>query len=206
LVATLDSAPIWDGGEFRNQSKGATWLQVRADRVGDLPPPWLRDRFPGRLLYTLKGAAGNPVGPPRAERLCRAAAGHDLIELDCEQDLRPEVLAQVPPGRRLISWHGPAGDRASLAGALRRLTAVPARYYQLVVTAQQVRDGLAPLELLRACGRRDVIAFADDSISPRIHFTIQTSLCPGVESSPAWLRIELHLSERPLDHVRSHLP
>jgi 3-dehydroquinate dehydratase/shikimate dehydrogenase len=164
-VATLDSAPFWTGRELRRHAEGAKWVQVRADRVGDLPPSWLRDQFPGQLLYTLRsgetGAPPDAAAAPRAERLRSAVAGHDLVELEWEQDLYPELLGQVPPDQRLISWYGPACDSSSLAAILRRLTAVSARYYQLVVAARRVCDGFAPLEFLRSCGRRDVIAFAE---------------------------------------------
>src|SRR5262249_52968734 len=146
LVATLDSPPFWEGHELRRHAQGAKWLQVRADRVGDLPPSWLRDQFSGRLLYTLReGERGDSAARPRLDRPRNAVAGHDLIELECEQDLSPELLRQVPPDQRLISWYGPACNAASLAAVLRRLTAFSARYYQLVVAARQVSDGLAPL-------------------------------------------------------------
>ena len=165
LVGTLDSPPMSSGSDLCRRSKGAEWLQVRADRVGDLSPSWLRERFPGRLLYTLRscniGGRDDSDSPTRAQRLRTAGADHDLVELECERDLRTEVLTWIPPAKRLISWHGPACDMASLAAIFHGLAAVPARYYQLVVTSHHVRDGLAPLEFLRSCGRRDVIAFAD---------------------------------------------
>ena len=54
LVATLDAPPATSDAVCR-LPKGVSWLQVRADRVGDVPASWLRDVFGGRLLYTLEG-------------------------------------------------------------------------------------------------------------------------------------------------------
>src|SRR5271155_549779 len=76
LVATLDAPPATRDA-VRRLARGASWLQVRADRVGDVPASWLRDAFGGRLLYTLGGDAG---GQDRAERLIAAASqGYDLV-------------------------------------------------------------------------------------------------------------------------------
>src|SRR5580692_576947 len=83
LVATLDEPPATRDA-VRRLPKGLSWLQVRADRVGDVPASWLREAFGGRLLYTLGGDAG---GPDRGERLIAAAAqNYDLVELDAERD------------------------------------------------------------------------------------------------------------------------
>jgi len=57
MVASLTEPPSAGGEEIARLAGVAGWLEVRADLVGDLDPAWLRDRFPGRLLYTLRSRA-----------------------------------------------------------------------------------------------------------------------------------------------------
>jgi 3-dehydroquinate dehydratase / shikimate dehydrogenase len=158
VVATLDEPPATRDA-VRRLPKGLSWLQVRADRVGDVPASWLREAFGGRLLYTLGGDAG---GPDRGERLIAAAAqGYDLVELDAERDIRGDVLARIPLEQRLICWRGAAAEASELASRFRRLSRIEARSYLLIVHARRASDGLAPLVFLRSAGRPDVTAYAD---------------------------------------------
>ena len=62
LVATLDESPATTDA-VRRLPEGVSWLQVRADLVGDVPAAWLREEFGGQLLYTL-GAASGPAATP----------------------------------------------------------------------------------------------------------------------------------------------
>src|SRR5512142_149230 len=55
LVACL-TAPPGPDDDLRCHWPRAGWLQVRADRVGDLPAAGLREQFPGRLIYALPGS------------------------------------------------------------------------------------------------------------------------------------------------------
>lgn len=172
LVATLTSPPSEEA--LATLSGTADWLEVRADLVGDLDPSALRERFGGRLLYTLRsrdeGGRADAGAARRGERLAAAAAaGYDLIDLEGERDGDPELLAEVPVERRLVSWHGEVGGGGGGAGqsALAELKArfdvlaeIPARLYKLVPAAVQPGEELAPLALLRTLGRDDVIAFA----------------------------------------------
>src|SRR5512142_2784141 len=92
LVACLNAPPGPDGADLRRHRPRVGWLQVCADRVGDLPAAWLRERFPSRIIYALRG--GDPTDPRRDDRLRTAAAtGYDLVELEAERDLRPGLLA-----------------------------------------------------------------------------------------------------------------
>ena len=142
LVATLDKSPATTAAVHR-LPEGVSWLQVRADLVGDVPAAWLREVFGGRLLYTLGGDA---EGPDRGERLIAAAAqGYDLVELDAERDIRGDLLARIPPDQRLICWRGTAVDASELASRFRRLSRIEARSYLLIVHARRVSDGLAPV-------------------------------------------------------------
>jgi len=53
LIATLFEPPSPDGADLTALADSVEWLEVRADRVGDIDPEWLRDHFKGRLLYSL---------------------------------------------------------------------------------------------------------------------------------------------------------
>jgi 3-dehydroquinate dehydratase/shikimate dehydrogenase len=164
MVGTLTAPPSWSGRELRALPASVRWLEVRADLVGDLDPVWLRSRFDGELLYTLRSRAhgGSFKGSP-AERLLRlqaAAERYDLVDLEAEHDLAPELLATVPAGRRIVSWCGHASGTPELARRLEQMAAVPARLYRLAPAASTPQQALAPLELLKWLGRRDVTAFA----------------------------------------------
>jgi 3-dehydroquinate dehydratase/shikimate dehydrogenase len=163
LVATLDEPVQVNVGIRRRLPKGVAWVQVRADRVGDIPADWLREDFGGRLLYSLEASgACETDGLDRLKRLsAAAAAGYDLIELDGERDIGTGVLEAIPPEKRLICWRGKAASEAELASRFRRLSRIDARFYLLVAEARRAADGLAPLLFLRSVGRNDVTAYAD---------------------------------------------
>jgi 3-dehydroquinate dehydratase/shikimate dehydrogenase len=132
-------------------------LELRADLAGDPPAAALRSCFGGRLIYSWRATT------PVAERHCRliAADRFDFVELDAERDLLPDILAAVAPERRIIAWHGPAEDAASLARRFAAMAAVPAALYRLEPRVSRFADAFAPLHLLRSLGRRDVLCFAD---------------------------------------------
>src|ERR1700694_941794 len=79
LVAVLAKPPSPSGQEIVDLPPAVRWLQVRADRAGDLDPQWLRDRFSGELLYTLRsstaGGAFESVNGNRPAPLIAAAPG-----------------------------------------------------------------------------------------------------------------------------------
>ncbi len=166
LIASLTRVPA--GGELAALPPGVDWLEVRADLVGDVDAAALRERFDGRLLYTLRSAAekgafgGGAV--ERRQRLRRAAETFDLVDLEGDRDLVGEVLAAIPPERRLVSWHGAAEPLVDLEHRLAYLTKTPATLYKLVVFAQQPAEALRPLELLAHAERDDVVAFAAGTV------------------------------------------
>ena len=165
LVACLSTCPTMGGLDLTRAARGAGWLLARADCIGELPATWLRSMHPGRLIYALRtrahGGFADESAPDRARRLGQAAATYDLVELEAPLDLVPAVLAVVPPARRLVTWRGPPERSQSLSGRLRSLTGIAAATYQLVVTGGRITDGIAPLEMLLAAGRHDVVAYAD---------------------------------------------
>lgn len=170
LIATLVDPPGADGEVVRRLPPAAGWLEVRGDLVGDLDPDWLRDRFRGRVLYTLRSATeGGAFTGPAAERRRRfewaIAAGYDAVDLEAERDVEPELLAGVPAERRFLSWHGPVPASDDLLRALaERMLETPAALYKLVPAAAQSGEELRPLALLHSLARPDVVAFASGRI------------------------------------------
>jgi len=164
LVASLTELPATDGRDLVALGKTADWLEVRADLVGDLDPDWLREHFPGQLLYTLRsGFEGGGFEGPRESRLRRigeVGPRFDRVDLEGERDLVPELLARIPVAARVVSWHGAPIDVRALQARLAHLSSVPAALYKLVPRAANAGEELAPLELLASSARRDVVAFA----------------------------------------------
>jgi 3-dehydroquinate dehydratase/shikimate dehydrogenase len=169
LVATLDDATTVSASILRKLPPEVSWLQVQADRIGNIPISWLRQHFGGKLLYTLGSGEGrsthNGDGLNRSRRLIAAAAdGYDLIELDGERDTGTNVLEGIPPKQRLICWSGNAVAASELTSRFRQLSQIAARSYLLVMDARHAADGLAPLSFLKSTGRSDVTAYADGEV------------------------------------------
>ncbi len=194
LVAVLISRSSADS-EIASLPPGVSWLEARADLLGDLDPDWLHGVFPGLLLYSLRSRAeGGAVGGSETERRARllaAARRWDLIELETG-DLVPEILEQVPAERRVLSWHGPASSPAELRSRLEILAAVPAHLIRLVPAAEEPADALAPLRLLRDAGRSDLTAWASGPagvwsrlLAPRLGAPVVFAAAGGKEGEPA---------------------
>ena len=163
LVAAVTSPS--SAREIQNIPNEISWLQIRSDLIGDVPADWLRSHFPGQLLYTLrKCSAGGKFDRSSAERRCRitaAARDYDLVELEADSDLQPELLDSIPAAKRLLVWRGAVDDVARLQSSFQQLSGIPARFYCMVLAASSTCDGIRPLELLKALKRRDVVAFCD---------------------------------------------
>ncbi|HEX4965060.1 MAG TPA: type I 3-dehydroquinate dehydratase [Thermoanaerobaculia bacterium] len=199
LVATVTAVPEGGLESLAAELAGVEWLEVRGDLVGDLDPDALRF-FPSKLLYTLRSRAegGAFDGSPerRAKRLIAAASRYDLVDLEAARDLSPEVLKAVPAERRVLSWHGPAADLDSLKGTFDRMADFPALLYKLVPTASQPGEELPALQLLRALGRRDVIAFSTGAggawtrfVAPRLGAPVIYGALGEVPGAPGQLSI-----------------
>ena len=130
LIATLTVAAGAEQTAAAAAATGAGWLEVRADLAGDLDPEPLARAFPGRLLYTLRsraeGGAFEGRDERRRRRLLAAAERFDLVDLEAARDLAPELVARIPPAKRLISWHGPGTYPAGLQDCFERMSAVEA--------------------------------------------------------------------------------
>jgi 3-dehydroquinate dehydratase/shikimate dehydrogenase len=164
LVATVTTLPPGSAVPLVSDLEGVDWLEVRADLVGDLDAARLSRLFPGKLLYTLRsraeGGASESSPERRRKRLIEAAGRYDLVDLEAARDLTPDVLAAIPPAKRVISWHGPAPGLDGLTATFEKMAVVAAALYKLVPTAERPGDEVPALLLLAALGRRDVACFA----------------------------------------------
>jgi 3-dehydroquinate dehydratase / shikimate dehydrogenase len=156
LIATLLEAPSVDGKELTALPAAVDWLEVRADRVGDIDPEWLRSHFKGRLLYSFRN---EHTVLNRPERLKAAARFYDRIELEIETDTSEELLQDVPAEKRLLSWYGSVDDLPQLEDRFAQLSSVPGAVYKLVTTAITIAEEFLPLSLLKSLHRDDTIAF-----------------------------------------------
>lgn len=166
LVATLTERPTEE--ELARLSGRVGILELRADLAGEVEPEWLRSHFRGELLYTLRsraeGGRSDASLDRRHQRLIRAATHFDLVDLEVDRDLDPDVLAALPPSCRVISWHGGPKALGELQTVFARQREAEARYYKLIPEATQPGQEVAVLALLHSLGRDDVIAFAAGAI------------------------------------------
>src|SRR6266496_1714756 len=99
IVATLTTA-VWRERRDLHALRGTvSGLEVRADLTGDLDLGLLRAVFDGELIYSLRSAeyGGGFFGSPaeRRNRLLAAAVLYDVVELEVDRDLTPELLAAI---------------------------------------------------------------------------------------------------------------
>lgn len=163
LVATVTTPQC--AADLERIPRAVSWLQIRSDLIGDVPADWLRAYFPGKLLYTLRThAAGGKFdrsGAERRLRLMAAAKDYDLVELEAEADLRPELLEAIPAAKRLILWRDVEDGASRLPSNFQKIAGVPARYYCLIASAATPGDGLHALRLLKSLRRADLVAYCD---------------------------------------------
>ncbi|MEO1083291.1 MAG: type I 3-dehydroquinate dehydratase, partial [Acidobacteriota bacterium] len=188
LVASLTHPPSDSGDELRDLPDGVEYLEVRSDLLGELDPAWLRDRFPGKLIYTLRSKAegGRFEGGvnARGKRFKAAAeAGYELIDLEADRDLRAETLLAVPAERRLLSWHGSSPHLTSLKQRLEELSKTRARFYKLIPHASQSGDDIRCLALLEGLEREDVICFATGEVGTWTRVLAPRLGCPLIYAS-----------------------
>lgn len=159
LIATLFEPPSLDGADLAALPDSVEWLEVRADRVGDIDPEWLRSHFKGRLLYALRTEDGRDQFSNRTQRLQTAARFYDRIELEAATD--QTLLELIPSDQRLLSWYGPVNDLSTLTERFEQLASVPAAVYKLVTNTTAIAAEFVPLALLNSLKRTDTIAFAN---------------------------------------------
>jgi 3-dehydroquinate dehydratase/shikimate dehydrogenase len=98
------------------------------------------------------------------ESLGRHFAGGVLFEIDVERDLDEELLCRIPVEQRIVSWQGEASDVARLQRKVEEISAVPARFYRIINTANSISEEFLPLSLLKSLDRTDVIAYANGAL------------------------------------------
>ena len=98
------------------------------------------------------------------ESLRRHFAGGVLFEIDVERDLDEELLCRIPVEQRIVSWQGEASDVARLQRKVEEISAVPARFYRIINTANSISEEFLPLSLLKSLDRTDVIAYAKGAL------------------------------------------
>ena len=132
LIATLSSTPSPDGKELAALPSCVEFVHLRSELAGQLSAGWVRNHFHGEPLF----------------------------ELNLEHNLNEATLRAVPVENRIVSWSGKAADVAQLQSKFAELTAVPARFYKLVNTAESISEEFLPLTFLKSLGRTDTIAYA----------------------------------------------
>jgi 3-dehydroquinate dehydratase / shikimate dehydrogenase len=161
-VATISSLSQTDLARNCPDWRFADWLEIRADLLPE--PIGFRPDFGGRLLYSLRscragGRDDSPIGT-RRRRLRGAARLYDLVDLECDRDLVPDLLSTIDPERRVISWHGRARDDQDLLQLLQVFSRTEARLYRFAVDCSSVEEGITALRFLNRAQRSDVIAYA----------------------------------------------
>ena len=162
IVATLTRAASLEAlGQI---PAAVTILEVPERQDHSFSATELRRHYSGKLLYSLPQNSTDQFPIPVAARqraLIQAARDYDLVRLNADCDLSPEVLAAIPVTQRLISWRGESLGLAHLYSAFAQISSVPARYYSLITHGKRAHDGIAPLLLLKELRRTDVIAFCE---------------------------------------------
>ena len=89
-----------------------------------------------------------------------AARFYDRIEIEAERDLSAELLEQIPPEKRLVSWYGNVHEVAELEHRFEQISSVPAAVYKIVTNTNSIAEEFLPLFLLKLLSRDDTIAFS----------------------------------------------
>lgn len=197
LVASLTDLPLAGTIPDLDLAWAVEW---RADLLGD-PEPGNAGVMSGRTsIYTLRSRAEGGKGPDspadRAPRLAAAAGAHDFVDLEAERDLEPELLRQIPPEQRIVSWHGSGASLDELRQRFAAMASTPARWYKLIPAAAEPSDGIEPLALLQSLGRDDVIAFSSGDagtwtrlLAPRIGAPIVFAQAQVTPAAPGQLTL-----------------
>jgi len=164
IVATL-TTNVWTGRRQLRALRGLPCdVEIRADLTGEIDAQFLRGALKGELIYSLRsvqyGGAFMGSAEERTQRILAAAGKYDLIDLELDRDLTPELLAAVPPHRRRICWYGGGRGHVALTSLFSRMAATPARLYLLAPEAEKMTQAMAPLRFLADTRRTDVTAFA----------------------------------------------
>src|SRR4029077_6286075 len=168
LVATVSSLSCVNEAAGSLEWKVSDWLEIRADLMPEPEPAALRSVFDGRLLYSLRscraGGKGASSAASRCRRLQRAARIYDLVDLETDRDVLPDLLSCISPHCRGISWYGRVEDQPTLQELLQVFSRTAARLYRFEISCSNVEEGIIALQFLNQIKRTDVIAYATGAI------------------------------------------
>ena len=154
---------------------GAAVVEVRLDRLGEAPDlPAIRRAFAGvALMATARSVEEGghfSGGAEERRRLLVGAveAGFDWV--DAEFRLGPDLLAELPAKRTVLSYHDPKGVPEDLPGLLAAMEATGARHVKIVATPTDSRDALALLALQARSrsGRLSCFGMGEAGIATRV--------------------------------------
>jgi 3-dehydroquinate dehydratase/shikimate dehydrogenase len=205
VVATVHSRAGATAAALNGLPTGVTGVEIRADLTGDLSPDQLRRHGCGQLTYSLRSRryGGHSAEAPvtRRTRLLAAARGYDLVDLEADHDLVPEVLAGIPAQQRRICWYGGETDLAGLRTRFERMARVPAALYLLAPRAGSFPAALTPLRLLASLGRNDVTAFGTGPVAAFSRVLAPWLGAPVVYGSPAGPTTDQLLTDYPFPEL-----
>lgn len=194
VVAALRSRAEATSAALRRLPAAVSAVEVRTDLAGDPDPRQLRGDVPVQLIYSLRsrryGGLDAGPAPARRARLLAAARDYDMVDLEADHDLVPEVLAGIPPHQRRICWYGVETELAELRTEFNRMVRVPATLYLLAPRAGSVPAALAPLQLLASLGRNDVTAFGTGAAAGFSRILAPFLGAPVVYGDPAGPTVE----------------
>ena len=207
VVATVHSRSGATAAALAGLPTGVTGIEVRADLTGDLNPHQLRRHGCGQLTYSLRSRryGGHSAEAPvtRRTRLLAAARGYDLVDLEADHDLVPEVLAGIPAQQRRICWYGDETDLTGLRTRFERMARVPAALYLLAPRAGSFPAALVPLRLLASLGRNDVTAFGTGPVAAFSRVLAPWLGAPVVYGNPAGPTTDQLLTDYPFPELPS---
>jgi 3-dehydroquinate dehydratase/shikimate dehydrogenase len=164
LFASMEDPFTAEGLELTGIPGAVACLEIRADCVGDVPAQWISDRFPGRLLYTLrtKDAGGKFQGTveERARRIRWAAKFFDFVDLEAPDDLISDLLSTVNPKQRIISSVDVVADQVSLRTAFVRHSNVDAVLHRVISHTTGIADEASTLQFQFATRRSDTAVYS----------------------------------------------
>ena len=155
LIASLLVPPSPNGVELSALPDSVQWLEVRVDLTGELDPDWLRDHFPGRIIYSFRDDSID-----REQRLAAAAERYDRVELNADRDFTTDLLEAVPQEKRLVAWYGSVNNSSELRERFDQISSEPASLYKVVTTSERISEEFLPLWLLKSLRRTDTVAYS----------------------------------------------
>jgi 3-dehydroquinate dehydratase / shikimate dehydrogenase len=159
LIVSSNAATAASTDALSSLPSRVSAVRLRAEIADDIDPTRIREYCRRPLIYHLGYCADGGSDEARRQRLREGARRFDFIELDAERDLVPHLLTVIAASRRVISWHGAACDAVSLARRFAAMARFPAALYVLAPHARRFSDTIAPLRVLNALGRHDLVAY-----------------------------------------------